>query len=135
MGKSEHETGGHIFEPYPLQIARVIINVRITQSYRRGVTLVIDDGIWHINTFPTGELGSKTQVDVFIVKKEVRVQKADVIDRLPAIQSSCGTSGKNRLQRAITSAIVPMAAIETYAGGCQAIPCAIDATRTFDNEF
>ena len=32
----------------------------------------------NINTFPTGELGPEIQISVFVVKKEILVQEADL---------------------------------------------------------
>ena len=135
MRKSKHQGERHVLDPDEFQIARMIINVCVAQPARGGVTLVTDNGGRHINTFPTGELSPKTQINVFVVQKKIIVQEPDLIDALAAVKTPGCTSGKNRLTRAITIPVGSVATIETYARCCHPIPCAIDTIRSFNDEF
>ena len=135
MRKSKHKPNRHVLNPDKFEIACVIVHVSVAEPYRRCIAFVMNDRIRNIHAFPTGELGSKTQVNVFIIQKKIIIQKTNLVDHLAAVKSTCRASGKNRLQGAIAIALGLMAAIEAHARSRHPIPDAIDAISTFYNEL
>ena len=135
MGKSEHETGGHIFEPYPFQIASVIINVRIAQSYRCCISLVMNYRAGHIGTFPTRQLRVKIEVRIFIVKKKLLVQETNFIEHPTAIEHSRPTGTKNEVSLIEQRDFFAEPAIEPDPGRGQPIAGAVDALPVVEEDL
>ena len=127
MGVPKHETGRHVLDPDELQIARVIVDMRVAQPAGSSVGLVVHDRIRHVATLPTRKLRPEAQVGVFIVEKEIFIQKSDLVEHSPAIQRPGAAGSENELGIGELRALGAQAAIEADGRRRQAVARAIDA--------
>src|SRR5215831_20246951 len=85
MWEPQHDPERHIFEPNKLEIPCVIVDVQVAEPLTRRIRHMISDRSRNIPTFPTRQLRTKIEIRVFIIKKEVLVQKPDLVKHAPSI--------------------------------------------------
>jgi len=54
--------------------------------------------IRHKHAFPASKLGSKTQIHVFVIQKEILVQETNLVNHLAPIHCTRSASRKDRFQ-------------------------------------
>ena len=80
-----HDCERHVLDPDELKISRVIVNVQVAETTRGRIRHMIGNCGRNKNALPTGELCPEIQICVFVVKKEVLVQEADLIEHSPPV--------------------------------------------------
>ena len=81
----QHDFERHILDPNELKISRVIVDVQVAEPAGGCIGHMIGNRSRNINTFPTGELCPEIKIGIFVVKKEILVQKADLVEHASPI--------------------------------------------------
>ena len=109
--------------------------MRVAEPASGGVGLVDHDRIGHVDAFPARELRPETQIGIFVIEKEIRIEKSDLVEHRAAVEHSCAACAENALAIIEARALRGQAAIKADRRRRQPIAGAVDCSAAFEEQL